>query len=451
MKLNFFYNLAFTIFLVVTNSLEGYSQQTITLQQAITISLSNNPSIKQALLNETGNNLDWEQSKADLYPSLNVNTASNMNFARTTDPSTNLMSAQNSFTFSGEVVTNIAIFQGFRKLEQIKYNKSLLESSRSNVEKLKNNLRLQVISTYLSILNYQDQLMAVNDQMALANHSFDDVIKQFKAGKKMQADTSRAQSQVLKTEVDKVTIVNQLNSAILDFKQLLNLPPDTTVVFSKPADENIKIEQQLVDRIYNTAVVDFPDIKQEEFVLASKKQALVIAKSGFYPTLSFSGVVASSYLHQLQNYVSFFNLPEAPFFKQLHTNLYEYASLNLSIPIFNNLHNKIAASKAKIDLENEAINLNMAKNNLYKIINQAKNDLDAAEKNFYLAKQSYGAAKETFNATEKRYKGGLSSSLDYNQAQSDMNAAQFTMIKDKYDLVFKSKVIAYYLGNDINY
>ena len=79
------------------------------------------------------------------------------------------------------------------------------------------------------------------------------------------------------------------------------------------------------------------------------------------------------------------------------------------------------------------------------------NSTQLVEKNYDLGLQSYKSAMDTYEAVKKRYQGGLSSSLDYSQAQSDMNSAQFTMIKNKYDLIFKSKVIDFYLGKDIDY
>jgi outer membrane protein len=140
-----------TILYVILFNNSVRSQEKITLQRAIDIALESNPTIKQALLSQKSSSIDLIQSKDALYPNLNAGTETNFNFARTTDPLTNLVLPENSLTFIGQLGTNITLFQGFQKLDQISENKFILEANKSNVQKLKNNLKLQVIATYLNI------------------------------------------------------------------------------------------------------------------------------------------------------------------------------------------------------------------------------------------------------------------------------------------------------------
>ena len=443
---NFFFFIYLFLF-----SFQTFGQKKLNLQEAITLGLERNLTLRQSEIAKSEDNVDLRQSKFDIFPTLSAGTSSNLNLARTTDPNTNLISAENSYTLSGQISANVTIFQGFQKMREIKRNMFLIEADENNIKKLRNALKLQIISTFLEILSYQDQLSAVDEQYELAKQSFENDVKSLIAGKKMQADTSRAKSQILKTQFDKVNIENQLSNDIVEIYQFLDLPEDSNYNFVKPVEDEIIFQSQNVASVYNIAVGSMPEIKQAENAVNSSKQSLLIAKSAYYPTLTMSGVIASDYLHATTPEFTLFPEAPVPFFRQVHSNLYEYLSLNLNIPIFNNFRTKASVTKAKLDLETENIDLSFAKQNLYKVINQAKSDLDAASKNYFLAKQSYQAAQETFFAIEKRYKAGLSNSLDYNQAQSDMNAAQFTLIKNRYDLVFKSKVINFYSGSDINY
>jgi len=49
----------------------------------------------------------------------------------------------------------------------------------------------------------------------------------------------------------------------------------------------------------------------------------------------------------------------------------------------------------------------------------------------------------------QRYNVGLVNSLDYNTSLTNKNKAEIDMIRAKYDLLFKAKVIDYYLGKQI--
>ena len=107
--------------------------------------------------------------------------------------------------------------------------------------------------------------------------------------------------------------------------------------------------------------------------------------------------------------------------------------------------------RAKINFQNSLLNEQLAKNNLNKIINQAVYDLRAAEKRYYSTLTAFESSKEAFNVIEQRYSVGLVNSLDYNQAQTNLNKAQFDQIQAQYDFIFRSKVIDFYLGNPLTF
>jgi len=83
---------------------------------------------------------------------------------------------------------------------------------------------------------------------------------------------------------------------------------------------------------------------------------------------------------------------------------------------------------------------------LSKTIIQAVLDLQAADKTYQAALQTYNANKEALNVTKQRYDAGLVNTLDYNTAVVNYDKAQNDMIVDRYLVVFRSKVIDYYLG-----
>jgi outer membrane protein len=91
----------------------------------------------------------------------------------------------------------------------------------------------------------------------------------------------------------------------------------------------------------------------------------------------------------------------------------------------------------------------LARTNLGKIIYQAVWDVRAADKKYQSTQQTYQANKEAFNVIQQRYNVGLVNSLDYNTSLTNLNKSQFDLIQAKYEVVFRSKIIDYYLGNPI--
>jgi outer membrane protein len=91
----------------------------------------------------------------------------------------------------------------------------------------------------------------------------------------------------------------------------------------------------------------------------------------------------------------------------------------------------------------------LAKNNLNKVIYQAVADLKAAEARFASTSNAFLAQKDAYYVIEQRYEVGMVNSLEFSTAQTNRNKAEIDLIQAKYDLIFRAKLIDYYLGKQI--
>lgn len=135
---------------------------------------------------------------------------------------------------------------------------------------------------------------------------------------------------------------------------------------------------------------------------------------------------------------------------QFGNNFNQSVGINLQIPVFNHFLTRTSVRKAKLNYQNAEIMLQIAKNNLSKIIIQAVLDVQAAEKQYQSALQTFESNKMALNVTQQRYDIGLVNTLDYNTAITNYNKSQNDMIEARYSVIFRSKVIDYYLGNTIS-
>ena len=77
------------------------------------------------------------------------------------------------------------------------------------------------------------------------------------------------------------------------------------------------------------------------------------------------------------------------------------------------------------------------------------NDARAAYENFQAAKESLSANKESFKYAEQRFNAGLINSVDYNLAKSNLAQAEVEMLNARYELVFKVKILDFYMGKEL--
>jgi len=449
-------------------------QEVITVQQAIEKTLANNLQIKQSQLNESLSDENLRQSKNALLPTLNGNGGYNVNFGRSVDPSTNQFNSQKFSSFNGGISTGVDLFQGFQKINQIRQNKLLLDVDKTNTEKVKNDLILQVVTSYLQILYNKDFLTAAQQQLAVAEQQLRREQELLDVGNKTLADLSQAKSQVATAELNVTNATNDLTISYITLAQLMDIPSSTAYAVSAPVLESFNKPTTNYDpeEVYNSALKLFPDIKLAALRSEASKAGINIAKGNYYPTLSFGAGLSTNYssgrdrvLQVVPNGFREIGRTQAGesvlspdfttltdtyrFNDQLRDNFGQYVGVSLRIPIFNGFSARSTVRRAKINYLQSQNEEQLAENNLNKVIYQAVADLKAAESRFTSTTNTFLAQKDAYNVIDQRYEVGLVNSLDYSTAQTNLNKAEIDMIQAKYDLLFRAKLIDYYLGKQI--
>ena len=449
-------------------------QEVITVQQAIEKTLANNLQIKQSQLNESLSDENLRQSKNALLPTLNGNGGYNVNFGRSVDPSTNQFNSQKFSSFNGGISTGVDLFQGFQKINQIRQNKLLLDVDKTNTEKVKNDLILQVVTSYLQILYNKDFLTAAQQQLAVAEQQLRREQELLDVGNKTLADLSQAKSQVATAELNVTNATTDLTISYITLAQLMDIPSSTAYAVSAPVLESFNKPTTNYDpeEVYNSALKLFPDIKLAALRSEASKAGINIAKGNYYPTLSFGAGLSTNYssgrdrvLQVVPNGFREIGRTQAGesvlspdfttltdtyrFNDQLRDNFGQYVGVSLRIPIFNGFSARSTVRRAKINYLQSQNEEQLAENNLNKVIYQAVADLKAAESRFTSTTNTFLAQKDAYNVIDQRYEVGLVNSLDYSTAQTNLNKAEIDMIQAKYDLLFRAKLIDYYLGKQI--
>jgi outer membrane protein len=432
-------------FVVITTfSQTSFAQELITIQQAIDKTLTNNLQVKQSKLSESLSDITLQQSRLALYPNLNASVGQSMGWGRNQVASGLFQNTQN-YNLNPGISTSIDVFNGLSKINQVKQNRLLLDAGKTNTEKVKNDLILSVITSYLQILYNKDFLKAAQDQLTVAKQQLNQQQQLLDVGNKTLADLSQSKSQVATAELNVTNAANALSISYLTLAQLMDIPSSSVYEVQAPVIDSFKNSSATynAEEVYNNALNLFPDIKLAGLNTAAAKVGVKVAQGNLYPSLSFSGSYGSNYFYD------FNNLSNEALESQLKNNIRKGLGLNLSIPIFNGLQAKSGVKRARINLLQTETQEQLAKNNLNKIIYQAVADLKAAESRYQSTGNAFTAQKDAFYVIEQRYAVGLVNSLDYSTAQTNRNKAEIDYIQAKYDLIFRAKVIDYYLGKQI--
>lgn len=429
-------------------TLHSSAQEVITIQRAIEVTLQNNLQVTKSKLSQDLAEENLKQAKLALYPRVNASANQNLAWGRNNIGNTGIYENTQTYSLSPGIGIGLDLFNGLSKINQIKQNKILLEAGKAGVDKVKNDLTLNVVTSYMEILYNKDRLKAAKDQLTVAVKQLQQQQELLNVGNKTLADLAESKSQVATAELNVTTATNALTISYITLAQLMDIPSSTRFEVQAPAGLNFAGTAAVYDaeRVYTDALQIFPDVKLAALQTEAAKKGIDIAKGSLYPTLSLNGSYGSFYSY---NYNMPAGIQNRAFRDQIENNVSKGLGLSLSIPIFNGLQAKSGIKKAKINLLQTQADEQITKNNLNKIIYQAVADLRAAESTFASAKKAFEAQKEAYSVIEQRYNVGLVNSLDYSTSLTKKNSAEIDMIRAKYDLLFRSKVIDYYLGKQI--
>ena len=139
------------------------------------------------------------------------------------------------------------------------------------------------------------------------------------------------------------------------------------------------------------------------------------------------------------------------FFNQMWNNLGESLGLNLSIPIYSNRQIKSNIERATINSLTAQLNEQNIKNQLRKSIEQTYTDLKNSMKKYEATLEQYNSAEVSYKNTETKYNVGMVTAIDFLVEKNNYIQAQANLIQSKYDYLFKTKILDFYVGTPIRF
>ncbi len=432
---------------LIAFSFSGISQKKWTLKEAVSYALENNITIKQNALNVASLKEDVVGAKGSFLPNLNASSDANLNFGSTIDPVSNGRISATNFSSSYGMRSTITVFNGFRLLNSYKSAQLGVDKSQLDLQKIKDDVSLNVVNSYLNILFAKENLGVAKVQYEISKKQIEAAQSQVDAGARPRGDLLNARATNANDAQNVISQENILNLALLQLAQLLQVDPvnfDVAPLLTDTPLEALMFKSPI--EVYKEAVTNRPEILAAKIGVNQADINIDVAKSGFMPTLTATASAGTNFSHR---YTIFEGQSNDPFAMQLSDNFGYGVGLSLSIPIFNRFQNKVNVNKAIITKDRSALSLENAKLDLEQTIQRSFLDAKAALKSFQAAKISLEAQQEAFKNAQDRYTLGAMTLFDFDQVRNRLVAAESALIRSKYDYVFKSKVLQFYNGESI--
>ena len=452
------------------------AQKVWSLKDCINYALTNNIQIKQQKLSLRLQEYSLLQSKVQFAPNFSGNVFHGYNFGKTVDRYTNNFADSRVQSDNFSLNANMTLFNGFTMLNNLSKNKLLIESGQFDVEKMQNDICLNIASGYLNILFNQELKANAQFQLDITSQQVERTKKMVDVGTLAKGNLLNIEAQAASEELQLVNAKNQLDLSYLILTQILDLrSPDSFDIIKPSFQVPEKPEVGTTPNyVYSMALESQPQIKSAEIKVLTAEKDLAITRGYAAPTIAFqgswstgfsgAGEVQSGQINMMQQVgylasdtsmkvVAPTTIPlfeKSAFDYQIKNNQNKSIGFYLSIPILSGFQTRTNISKAKIGIENARLNLESTKNQLSQDIQRAYADAIAAINKYQAAKKSVDAMKEAFFYMQQKFDVGMVNSVDYNEAKKNLSKAQSDMLQAKYEYVFKRTILDFYMGKTID-
>ena len=440
------YILSFFVFTLCFGT--ASAQKEWSLRECCDYAISHNISIKQQQNLCRQQEIQLSTARNSRLPDVNGSLGQNFSFGRglTAD---NTYSNTNTSNTSAQLSASLPLFTGFEIPNQIKLSKLNLEATTADLEKAKNDIRMEVAKAYVQILYDMEIAEVAHRQISIDSAQVARLEAFLKNGKASGAELSQQKASLANSRLVATQSDNKLNLSILSLSQLLELPSPEGFAIVRPSQEeldNLVSLDRLAtpDQIYAEALGIKPEILSQQLKLKGAANSIKIAQAGYYPTLSLSGGLGT-------NYYTTSGFKSDGFGDQLKNNFSQYIGLNLNIPIFNRFQTRNKVRNARIEMETQQLKLDNTKKTLYKEIQQVYyNTLNAQSKEQSSA-EAVQSTKDAFHLMQAKYENGKANITEFNESKNGYLKSESDLIQARYENLYQHALLDFYRGKELNF
>lgn len=468
------------LFLIASTAIEA--QDTWDLKRAVQYALDSNISVKQADVQARIAALNLKQNRLMQIPSANISGSTGINAGRSIDPTTNLFTNTQLFSTGFSLSSGVTLFNFFSIRNNIAGSRFDNEAAEANVDKVRNDIALNVATAYLMVLLSQEQENIAKLGVQLTLQNLDNTRKRVEAGTLPELNLAELEAQIALDSSNLITAINTVKQNILRLKAILNVDAGKSFVVETPPVEKIPVltlEELQPEFVYAEAVKNLPQQRVNDLRIKAAEKYVAAARGQMYPTFSLFAGLGTNYANNkipsvVQVPTGQFDTTPAKvnvngtlydvitpgfnnvittsttrFGTQLSDNFRQNFGVQVNIPLFNNGVARTNWQRSKLNVTSLELQKDLDLLNLKQDIYTAYNDASTAIQKYQASLKSVQTAEKAYNFAQKRYEVGLLPTIDLLTNQNNLNRARVELAQARVDYVFRLKLLEFYKGKGI--
>lgn len=430
---------AFAVSLLFLGNVKAQDTLSLTLDQAIEIALSENPTIKVAgqeiELRKTAN----KEAYAGLFPEVSLEGSysraiKKQTMAMTIEGQTQTIQVGTDNSYNGGITAVLPIYAP-ALYKTISLTKTDVDLAVEQARASKLDMINQVTKAYYQLLLAQDSHEVLEQSYANAEENYRIVNEKFRQGSVSEYDNITAEVQMRSWKPSVISAANAVTLAKLQLKVLMGMEPEIEIA----AVGNLKDHEMVMfRRQLNSGPLSLEsnsDMKQLNLNEKMLSQTLKLQRTNFLPTLALSF-----------NY-SYMSLNND--FKMAHYRWYPSSTLglSLSIPLFK-ASNFTTTKQTKIQMSQLAETKINTERQLNMQVTSYLNNMEASTEQVISNREAITQAMKARDIAEKRYETGKGTLLELNSSETALTQAQLVYSQSIYDYLTAKADLDNVLGRE---
>jgi outer membrane protein len=401
--------------------------QTLTLPDAEQIAIKNHPQIQAATQLASVAVSQVQEVRSVYFPQAfgSLTGVEAENGSRIAAGSLNNPSIYDRFA-DGATVSQLVTDFG-RTHELVKSSSLHARAQQENVVTTRADVLLQVNQAYFTVLRTQAVLQVAEQTVKSRQLVSDQITALQQNNLKSGLDVSFANVDLAQAQLLLIQAQNDVQTSFADLSAALGYPDQRTFVLADqtqlptPPPEFAPLLQE--------ALQDRPEIISQGFSVKSAQSFATAERDLYFPTISAVGVAGT-----------------VPFRQDILPSRYAAAGFNVNIPIFNGWLFTARKNEATSEARAQEQFLRDTQDRISRDVRTAWLNANSAYQRLSVTEQLLNAANQALELAQSRYRLGLSSIIEFSQAQLNQTQAQITNVSAKYDYEAQTAVLDYQLG-----
>ena len=404
-----------------------------TVEDCMRYAVAHSHGLRQRELQMDNSEAARMQAIGAFLPSVSASTGTQWNFGRAIDPETNTYTSVSTFNNGYGLSTSLPVFDGLYRVHALRAARADVLLQKNALQAERDQVALETYQAYVDVVYAQEAVRLAKEKLIESKMMLRQTQVMEEEGLKSPADVAQMEAQVATDELVLTRQEGQRETNMLELRKVMNRPSPLPLYCGE--GRSLTPDPSPKGEGGGSAL-----LAQSFYAVESARHSLRAARSSFFPSISLSAGINSSYYRNLDVATT------TPFRNQLKNNLGEYVSLNLSIPIFNRLGNIASLRRARNNLCIAQEQYAAKQTELEMLRQQASIDVLTYQKEATQGERKVAADSLAYELTRQQYAQGLASPIDLQTSASILLQSRVALLQSRLMIFVKELQRRYYEG-----